>query len=126
MGDCRETVLVVDDDPGVRGFVSEALEREGYTVLKAGDGEEALRIFREYRGPIHLIITDVIMPRLTGPEWVRQLDVWMRGIKVLFITGNPELIVHPWNVLDRDVSFLKKPFDLSTLRRTIRAMMNGP
>src|SRR5450432_2824420 len=84
------TVLLVDDDPRVRKWIHEELEKLGYDLLEAGDGAEALVIAEYHRGPIDIVVTDVMMPRVDGPELVKALVALRPDVKVLYISGYPE------------------------------------
>src|SRR6266498_3120647 len=82
-----ETVLVVDDEAAVRSAVREILQPTGYLVLEAGSGEEALRICAGQEGPIHLLLTDVMMPGMSGPEVAQRLARMRPGMRVLYMSG---------------------------------------
>jgi signal transduction histidine kinase/ActR/RegA family two-component response regulator len=100
------TVLVVDDEPAVREVVSAYLQREGYDVLTAGDGTEALNVCEGFPGPIDLLLTDVVMPEMGGPELARCLEAVRPATRVLFMSGYA-----PGALADEDgVRFLQKPF----------------
>jgi len=82
-----KVVLVVEDEAEVRETLRETLEADGYTVLVAGDGEEALQVYRRHAGSIDLVVTDVLMPRMTGADLVKSLWRSQPALKVLFISG---------------------------------------
>jgi len=84
------TVLLVDDDARVRQWIHEELERLGYNLLEAADGADALVIAELHRGPIDIVVTDVVMPRVDGPGLVKALLALRPDLKVLFISGYPE------------------------------------
>ena len=98
------TVLFADDTDIVRDIFCEALRRSGYCVLEAPDGAKGLSLARRHTGPIHLLITDVVMPQLSGPELWRALRASHPETAVLFITG------YPGSDVPFDVPFLEKPF----------------
>jgi PAS domain S-box-containing protein len=88
-GPGTETILVAEDDPRVRGLVVRSLVAAGYTVLEGGDGVEALATVREYRGPLHLLVTDLVMPRMGGSELAERIRKAHPGLPVLFMSGYP-------------------------------------
>jgi signal transduction histidine kinase len=112
-----ETVLVVEDEAEVRTLTIEILSQRGYAVLAAADGEAALRVAARHRGPIHLLLTDVVMPHLNGWELSRQLTAVRPETKVLYMTGYDEITAQG-GVLDADV--LQKPFTPDVLARRVR------
>jgi len=119
----RETVLLVEDEAAVRASTCEFLVRCGYTVITAENGEEALRASREYSGPIHLMITDVVMPKMGGPKVAEQLLAERPGMKALFVSGYAENTVLQHGKIDVGARFLSKPFSLSTLANKIREVL---
>ncbi len=121
-----ETVFIVEDQPEVRRLARKSLETRGYTVLEAGSGDEALRLSERYVGPIHLLVTDVIMPGLSGREVALLLTTTRPEMRVLYVSGYPdESIVHH-GVLDPGLAFLQKPFTPNTLARKVRQVLDGP
>ncbi len=120
-----ETVLVVDDEPAVRLVTKRILQRNGYTVLEASGGHEALRVLREHPGPIQLLLTDVIMPEMNGREVAERVRERRSGIKVLFMSAySPEAIAHD-GLLDEDAAFLRKPFEIGLLLRAVRRTLDA-
>ncbi len=115
----HETVLLVEDEELVRVMLQESLEQAGFRVLQARHGESALDLAAKYQGPIDLLLTDVIMPRLNGPELASKLAVIRPGIKVLYVSG------YPRNELVPTADFLKKPFTPSELVRQVRRILDG-
>lgn len=122
----RETVLVVEDEEAVRELAREILERTGYTVLEARHGVEALLISDRHNGPIHLLLTDVIMPQLNGRGLAQRLVARRPDTKVLFMSGyqTKDLVHH--GMLDADVAFLQKPFTPDGLARMVRQVLDSP
>jgi PAS domain S-box-containing protein len=122
----RETILLVEDEPSVRGLVHETLRLQGYTVLEARHGIEALLTGARHVGPIHLLLTDVVMPQMSGPEVAEKLVVVRPGIKVLFMSGYPD---HPAfaneNGAKRATAFLPKPFTPNILAQKVREVLDG-
>lgn len=121
----RETILVVEDDPSVRGLVQEALRLSGYEVLVARHGIEALLTGAKHLGPIHLVLTDVAMPQMSGPEVAEKLTVARPEIKVLYMSGYPDHPVFERGEIKRDTAFLQKPFTPNVLTRKVREVLDG-
>lgn len=118
-----ETVLLVEDQEAVRVVVREILEAQGYTVLEAGRAQEALLAGQRHPGPIHLTIADVVIPDMTGPELVRELQPSRPAMKVLFISGFADAAVASEGLLDAEAAFLPKPFSPDTLARKVREIL---
>jgi CheY-like chemotaxis protein len=117
------TVLVVEDDEMVRNMTVKVLERYGYTVLCARGGEEAERVCRENGEEIRLMVTDVVMPMMSGRELAERLGRMQPGMKVLFMSGyTDDAIVHH-GVLDKGVAFIQKPFTPEGLARKVREVL---
>ncbi|MDZ4806210.1 MAG: PAS domain-containing protein [Candidatus Eisenbacteria bacterium] len=119
------TILLTEDEEGVRALAHEILEMCGYTVLTAANGEEALAISNGHDGPIDLLLTDVVMPGLSGGEVAERLRVLCPGIKVVFMSGYPDDAIVHHGVLDRDQAFVQKPFTIEELSGRIRSMLAG-
>ncbi len=118
-----ETVLLVEDEESVRQLVRETLESKGYKVLEAENGEAALQIVSDYSGKIDMLITDVVMPGMSGRELSARLCASYPQTKVLYLSGYTEdAIVHE-GVIDPDTAFLQKPFTLQTLSRKVREVL---
>jgi two-component system cell cycle sensor histidine kinase/response regulator CckA len=120
-----ETVLLVEDEESVRELVRDTLLARGYKVLVAENGEAGLRQVREQRGALDMIITDVVMPGMSGRELAKQVTADWPKIKVLFLSGyTEESIIHD-GVLEAGTAFLQKPFSLQALSRKVREVL-GP
>jgi two-component system cell cycle sensor histidine kinase/response regulator CckA len=119
-----ETILLAEDEPTLREVTRVFLESFGYRVLEAIDVEHALELARTYAQPIHLILTDVIMPRLSGRQLAEQILVLRPGIKVLYMTGYTDDMVVHHEVLEPGVAILQKPFDKNRLARKIRLVLD--
>ncbi len=122
-----ETLLVVEDEPSVCQLANNVLTNQGYTVLRAMNGQEALRVAREHQGPpIRLVITDVIMPEMGGKvmaEWLKSSDP---NLKILFTSGYTDDVIAQYGLLDPGVAFLSKPYTPATLARKVREMLDIP
>jgi len=120
-----ETVLLVEDEASVRQAARQFLLRSGYTVLEASDGEDALLVSRKHRGPIHLMVTDVVMPRMGGPKLAEWLAEERPDMKVLFVSGYAENTVLQHGKIDVATRFLQKPFSLKALARKVREVLEA-
>jgi two-component system, cell cycle sensor histidine kinase and response regulator CckA len=120
-----ETILLVEDEDAVRGLARQILEQEGYSVLEASRGEEALSLCAAYEQPIQLLLTDVVMPEISGKEVGDRLRALHPETKVLFMSGyTDEAIVHH-GVLDANVEFIQKPFTPAALARKVRHVIDS-
>jgi two-component system, cell cycle sensor histidine kinase and response regulator CckA len=119
----RETVLLVEDDDGVRKVTAAMLKALGYKVLEAPGGMEALRMCREFHGPIHLLLTDVVMPMMNGREVADRVRGILPGIKTLFVSGYTDDAILRHGVLDEGVAFLNKPLAHEPLARKLREVL---
>jgi nitrogen-specific signal transduction histidine kinase/CheY-like chemotaxis protein len=120
-----ETVLLVEDEDMVRNLASEILEETGYTVLTANGGEEAIRLFNTHPEPIHLMITDVVMPKMSGRDVADRLKQIHPETKVLFMSGyTDEAIVHH-GIVDSHIAFIQKPFSEVALTEKIREVLDA-
>jgi signal transduction histidine kinase len=118
-----ETVLVVEDEDIVRELVCEVLEDQGYDVLCARDGIEALNLAAEFDGEIHLLVTDVIMPHMNGHELAGKLSELRSDMKILYVTGYSDNDIGDHGTLDPRHELLQKPFTPQTLARKIREVI---
>jgi PAS domain S-box-containing protein len=120
-----ETLLLVEDEAEVRELVQNILLAQGYRVLVAQDGVEALQVARAHEGPIHLLVTDVVMPRMSGKALADQLRSSHPEMQVLYTSGYTDNAIVHYGVLAAGVHFLSKPFDLETLARKVRNLLDG-
>jgi PAS domain S-box-containing protein len=120
-----ETILFVEDEQSVRELVREYLSARGYSVLEASDGIQALDIAAAHPGAIQLLVTDVVMPRLSGRELASQIATARRDLKVLYISGYTDDSIFRHGVLEGGMEFLQKPFNLRTLAQKIREILDG-
>ncbi len=117
------TVLVVEDEPGIRALVVKILRRQNFEVLEAASGQEALAICREHTAPIQLLITDMMMPQMTGRELVDRLTGQGRDMKVLFISGYTDDATVYSGDLPAGRAFLQKPFTLGALLEKVKQVL---
>lgn len=117
------TILVVDDDPWVRMLVRDVLAGEGYRVLEASDGQDATRVAAEHPGPIHMLLSDVMMPGMNGCELAAGLTALLPGIKVLFMSAYDRdfLVSHGLNPIGPVIT---KPFTTEYLSRRVRMVLD--
>jgi CheY-like chemotaxis protein len=120
-----ETILVVEDAPDVRGLAGHVLKAQGYTVLEAANGEEALRLATGHSGPIHLVLTDVVMPGMGGKVLAEQLSGRRPGIKILFMSGYTDEAIAHQGILEPGVALLQKPFSPLALARKVRQVLDA-
>ncbi len=119
----RETILLVEDEPAILRMTTMMLERLGYTVLAAGAPGEAVRLSREYAGEIHLLLTDVVMPKMNGRDLVNNIMVSYPNLKHLFMSGYTANVIAHHGVLDEGVNFIQKPFSGKMLGAKIREVL---
>jgi PAS domain S-box-containing protein len=121
-----ETVLVVEDQDGIRDIVRESLRRNGYKVLIAVDGDEALQMASAYPDPIHLLVTDLVMPNIGGRELAQRLTPLRPAMKVLFMSGYSEHSASENEDAALSTTVLQKPFSLDALVRNVRRVLDEP
>ena len=121
-----ETILVAEDQEEVQHVVRASLTRYGYTVLDASSGEAALAIALRCDQPIHLLMTDVVMPFMSGPELVAQLRISCPDIRVLFTSGYTDDAMVRHGMLQVGVAFIQKPFTPQSLARKVRDVLDAP
>ncbi len=119
------TVLLVEDDEEMRQLSREILEAQGYHVLEAQDGEAALELSEGHAGPVHLLLTDMVMPRMTGRQLAERLRSSRSEMRVLFVSGYAGDMVVRDGDLEAGMAFLQKPFTPNQLGRKIRELMRG-
>jgi PAS domain S-box-containing protein len=121
-----ETVLLVEDEPALRRMVCQALSQRGYMVLEASDGEVALQIAEQHHGVIHLLLTDVVMPRLGGPKLAKRLLQRRPEMKVLYISGYSETAIADQGLPSLQADFLPKPFAADDLVQKVGKLLGRP
>src|SRR5216110_1072493 len=119
-----ETVLVAEDEAAVRAVTREVLERQGYVVLEAPHGAAALDIAAQHRGPIQLLVTDVVMPGLSGRQLADRLARLRPDTKVLYVSGYTDDAVVRHGVLEAGIAYLQKPFTIDSLARKVREVLD--
>jgi two-component system, cell cycle sensor histidine kinase and response regulator CckA len=121
-----ETILVVEDVIGLRRLIARTLEAAGYKVLTAAGGEEALRMLERYEEPVHLMVTDVVMPGMSGRRLADQLGQLRPELKVLYMSGYTDDVILRHNVVGESAPFVSKPFGMADLIRLIRQTFDAP
>ncbi|MDO8804258.1 MAG: response regulator [Elusimicrobiota bacterium] len=116
------TVMVVDDDVQIRTLVRRTLAQDGFTVLEAASAEEALAICKRHKTPVHLIVTDMVLPKMSGFELAERLKTLHPDMKMLFMSGYTEHAVLAQSILNTDRNFLQKPFALDVLTKKTRVV----
>jgi CheY-like chemotaxis protein len=118
-----ETILLTEDQPEVRAVARAVLSRHGYTVLEAGGGEEALQILTQHPHPIHLLLTDVVMPAMSGRELADRMHQSHPNIRILYTSGYTDDAVLRHGVLKPGMAFIQKPFTPRALLEKIREVL---
>jgi two-component system cell cycle sensor histidine kinase/response regulator CckA len=121
-----ETILLVDDEPGVRMLIARTLGSHGYRVITATDGEDAIEQAGLHDAPIHLVLTDVVMPEMTGRELFDTLRGWYPAIRVLFMSGYARGEVTEEELNDVHTAFIAKPFLAEALLTAVRSLLDAP
>jgi CheY-like chemotaxis protein len=125
LGRGLETILLVEDEPSLRELTREILEAQGYQVLEAGGGAEALALLAAHRGPLDLLITDVIMPGLSGRRLVEQVAAHHPRLPVLYMSGYTADVIAQHGVLAAGTQLIEKPFTPDALVRRVQAALAG-
>jgi PAS domain S-box-containing protein len=120
-----ETVLVVEDDQAIRQLVRGILESKGYKILEAGSGAEALSLCHNHSGAIHVILTDVVMPQMSGPEMALQWLARRPQTKIIYMSGYTNNAICHHGLLDRDLAFIEKPFTPQALENKVREVLDA-
>jgi DNA-binding NtrC family response regulator len=115
----KQTILLVDDEEAIRRFLGPLLESYGYQVLQAENGKQALAVAENHHGPIHLLISDVVMPELDGPKLAKQLRAVRPDILVILMSGYAVGL----SVLNRDWIFIQKPFQVDAFIKIVRDLL---
>jgi hypothetical protein len=125
-GQSTEVLLLVEDEDGLRDLAREILQLHGYTVLEARHPGEALLIGERHAGPIDLLVTDVVMPQMSGRELADRLGPLRPGMKVLYMSGYTADAIGHHGVLEPGTAFLPKPFTPDALTRKVREVLDAP
>ncbi|MCL4848024.1 MAG: response regulator [Acidobacteria bacterium] len=121
----HETLLLVEDEEGVRELIREWMGGHGYTVLTAAHGNEALQRATSYDGPIHLLIADVVMPQMGGPALAQALQPLRPEMRIIYVSGYADEAIGDPRVLEAGAAFLQKPFTLDSLLRKVREILDA-
>ena len=121
----RETLLVVEDEPSILKIVGTTLRRLGYTVIEAGSAREALALAARHEGPLHLLLTDVIMPEMNGFDLYKAIAASRPGIKVVFVSGYAADVFPAADEGKGGVAFLQKPFGIRQLSAKVREVLDA-
>jgi PAS domain S-box-containing protein len=121
----KEIILLVEDDQRVRKLAAEILSRQGYQVLEASNGGEALLLCEQQERLIHLMLTDLLMPVMSGPELAQRLTPLRPGMKVLYMSGYADNLLSTEGLMDSDVNFIQKPFTVEGLSRKVREVLDA-
>jgi len=120
-----ETILLVEDNQQVRHLALMVLERYGYKVLSAGNGQEALSVLANYGSPVHLLLTDVIMPDMNGKELFDRIAESYPDMRVLYMSGYTDDVIAHHGVIDKGVNFIEKPFHIKILAAKVRDVLDN-
>ena len=120
----NETVLVVEDEETVRKLATRILKKPGYRVLEASEGGEALLLCEEFKEPIHLILTDVVMPGMSGRDLAESLKKFQPKLRVLYMSGYTDNAIVHHGVLEKGMNYIQKPFTVEGLARKVREVLD--
>jgi CheY-like chemotaxis protein len=120
-----ETILIAEDEPGVRALVRLVLTSRGYTVLEARNGEDAILQHEMHKGSLHLLLTDVIMPDMSGRELAERLAPFHREMAVLYMSGYTDDAIARHGILEAGTAFIQKPFTPEALARKVREVLDA-
>jgi len=121
-----ETVLLVEDEPALRDLIKIALVKSGFTVLDVGNPADAIKLCRQHTTPLHLLLTDVIMPGMDGPSLAKQVQKARPDIKVLYMSGYATNFIMHEGLVDAGTNFIEKPFHPRALLSKVREVLDGP
>ena len=120
----HETILVVEDEDEVRKLAVGILSKQGYKVLDASHGGDAMLMLEENREPIHLLLTDVVMPGINGPDFARRMKFVHPDLRVLYMSGYADNVIFQHGILDKAMAFLQKPFTIERLTGKVREVLD--
>jgi len=124
--DQKRTILLAEDQPAIQFLITSFLKEKGFHVMAAGNGQEALELALAYPGPIHLLLSDVLMPLMDGPMLARQLSERRPGTRIVMMSGDPGAWVGSMRDMGLDADFLQKPFGLPRLLEKVEEMTGYP
>jgi nitrogen-specific signal transduction histidine kinase/CheY-like chemotaxis protein len=122
----KETILLVEDEPAVRELAHMVLSEQGYTVIQAQNSEDAVRLAGKHGSEIHLLLTDVVMPGMSGHDLAKHLAALHANLRVLYMSGYPNDVIAENGTLEEGLSFLQKPFTPQVLTQRVREALRGP
>ena len=120
-----ETILLVEDNESVRDLSEAILKQHGYRVLIAENGRQALAMLEDHRGPLHLLLTDVVMPEMNGRELFDRVSRLYPDVRVLYMSGYADDVITARGLMDEDPNFVQKPFSVRTLSEKVREVLDG-
>jgi DNA-binding NtrC family response regulator len=120
-----ETILLVEDNEIVRNLAKIILQNQGYTVLAAENGDKALALLDQHAGPIHLLLTDVIMPGMAGKDMIERISGRFPQIRVLYMSGYTDDIIAHRGLLEKSMFFIQKPFSVIALASKVREVLDA-
>jgi len=121
-----ETILIAEDSESLREMAVEYLRSIGYTILHAASGREALQRAQDFPGAIHLLLTDVVMPEMSGPELAAKVSAICPGIRVIFTSGYTDAAIAQQGAIDSSATFIQKPYRPKALAQKIRELLTHP
>jgi DNA-binding NtrC family response regulator len=119
-----ETILVVEDNEEVRKVTARILKIQGYRILEAANRGDSISISEQHDGPIHLMLTDVVMPKMHGPELLKHLSTSYPDMKVIYMSGHIENVISHHCILEKRGEYIQKPFTVSELARKVREVLD--
>jgi DNA-binding NtrC family response regulator len=120
----NETILIVDDNHEVRKVTGRILSMQGYRVLEAANAGHVFSICEQYESPIHLMITDVVMPEMNGPELAKRLTSLYQEMKVLYMSGYVKNFISYQGILGKGADYIQKPFTVNELAKKVREVLD--
>lgn len=120
-----ETILIVEDEEDVLKLAVRILKRQGYTVLEGSHGNEAIDVCKQHKGPVHLLLTDVVMPGMSGRELAECFKPLYSKMKVLYMSGYTDDAITQHGVLEKGMNYLQKPFTVDGLARKVREVLDN-
>ena len=116
----------MEDEEAVRDLAGRILKLKGYKVITPSNPTEAAQVCEQHEGPIHLLLTDVVMPTMSGPQLAEHVAFLRPGLKVLYMSGYTDNAIVPHGILEEGIPFLQKPFTPDSLTRKVREVLDAP